>query len=79
MKKNRYILCLLAAGLMLYYALPNLSIHADGVSGYFAISWIILCLFVIAGNLSALLYSPKSVKSYRPGSNSRQKKLRSYH
>lgn len=62
MNKNRYLLCLLACGAMLYYALPKLNVYDDGLSGVFSISWLVLCLFVIAGNLSALLYSPKSSK-----------------
>ncbi|MDZ5472501.1 hypothetical protein SM124_12145 [Bacillus sp. 31A1R] len=59
MNKNRYLLCLLVCGMMLYYAVPNLSVFSEGPSGIFAISWLVLALFVIAGNLSALLYAPK--------------------
>lgn len=62
MNKNRYLLCLLACGAMLYYALPNLNVYDEGLSGVFSISWLVLCLFVIAGNLSALLYAPKKSK-----------------
>lgn len=62
MNKNRYLLCLLACGAMLYYALPNLNVYDDGLAGVFSISWLVLCLFVIAGNLSALLYTPKKPK-----------------
>lgn len=59
MKKNRYLLCLLAAGALGYYALPRLPIHEGGFAGTFAIIWLAFCLLVIAGNLSALLYAPK--------------------
>ncbi|MFE8704200.1 hypothetical protein ACFYKX_26915 [Cytobacillus sp. FJAT-54145] len=59
MNKNRYLLCLLACGVMLYYALPNLSVFSEGPQGIFALSWLLLALFVVAGNLSALLYAPK--------------------
>lgn len=62
MSKNRYLLCLLACGAMLYYALPNLNVFEDGLAGIFSIAWLLLCLFVIAGNLSALLYAPKKTK-----------------
>ena len=78
MKKNRYILCLLAAGMMLYYALPKLAIHDTGAAGIFAISWIVLCLFVIAGNLSALLYAPKKTANKNIITKQKRKKLRSY-
>lgn len=63
MNKNRYLLCLLACGAMLYFALPRLPIHDEGIAGVFSISWLLLCLVVIAGNLSALLYTPKKAKS----------------
>ncbi|MFD2446326.1 hypothetical protein ACFSO7_20405 [Bacillus sp. CGMCC 1.16607] len=63
MKKNRYILCLLLGGLLLYYAVPRFSIFSEGAEGIFTISWLILALLVIAGNLTAILYSPKRIKS----------------
>lgn len=44
---------------MLYFAVPRLSVTAAGAQGYFAITWLIFALIVIAGNLTALLYSPK--------------------
>jgi hypothetical protein len=43
---------------MLYYAVPRLHVLAPGVQGIFAASWLILALFVIAGNLTAILYFP---------------------
>lgn len=65
MNKNRYLLCLLLCGLMLYYAAPRMGVFNGGAEGIFAISWLALALFVIAGNLSALLYAPK--KAAVPG------------
>jgi hypothetical protein len=62
MKKNRMILCLLICGLLLYYAVPNLSIEAGGAAGIFAISWLGFALLAIGGNLVSLLYSPKKQK-----------------
>lgn len=59
MKKNRYLLCLLLSAFMLYFAVPRLSVSAEGLEGIFAISWLALALFVIAGNLIGLLYTPK--------------------
>jgi hypothetical protein len=78
-KKNRYLLCLLLCGLMLYFAVPRLSIFAAGAEGIFAIVWLSFALVVIAGNLTALLYSPKK----RTGSSRQmmqmRKKSRSFH
>ncbi|TKC15790.1 hypothetical protein [Robertmurraya kyonggiensis] len=79
MNKNRYLLCLLVCGVMLYYALPKLSVTADGLAGIFSISWLLLCLFVIAGNLSALLYAPKKSKTANKTTSIKsRKKLRQY-
>jgi hypothetical protein len=61
MKKNRYLLCLLLCGFMLYFAVPRLSVFAEGLQGTFSIVWLAFALIVIAGNLTALLYSPKRV------------------
>ncbi len=61
--KQRYILCILLAGLMLYYAVPRLSVHAAGMEGIFAISWLALAAIVLLGNLSALMYAPKKAKN----------------
>lgn len=62
MKKNRYLLCILASAAMLYFALPRLPIHEGGLGGIFAFSWLAFCLIVIAGNLSALLYAPRKLR-----------------
>lgn len=77
MKKNRYLLCLLLCGFMLYFAVPRLSVFAEGLEGTFSLVWLAFALIVIAGNLTALLYSPKRVGKARPGTSIR-KKSRSY-
>lgn len=59
MQRNRYILCLLICGFMLYYAVPRLHVLAPGVQGIFSVAWLIFALFVIAGNLTGILYFPK--------------------
>lgn len=52
---------------MLYYAVPKLSIFAEGMEGVFAITWLSFALIVIAGNLTAMLYSPKrNAKNRQP-------------
>ncbi|MGG5254788.1 hypothetical protein ACQYAD_15240 [Neobacillus sp. SM06] len=79
MKRNRYLLCLLASFFLLYYAVPRLSVTAEGPQGVFALAWLVLALFVIAGNLTGLLYHPKRpAKAGRPQSERFRKKTRSY-
>lgn len=63
MKKNRYLLCLLVGGLLLYFAVPRLNVLSEGVEGLFSISWLAFAIIVIAGNLTALLYAPKKTIS----------------
>ncbi|MEH7176487.1 hypothetical protein [Neobacillus vireti] len=77
MKKNRYILCLLLCGLMIYFAVPRLSVGAEGLGGIFALAWLAFALIVMAGNLTALLYSPKTAVRSRK-QHSINKKSRSY-
>lgn len=60
--KNRLLLCLLICGVLLYYAVPRLSINAAGLEGIFAMAWIFFALIVIGGNLVGLMYSPKKGK-----------------
>ncbi|MEK3991464.1 MULTISPECIES: hypothetical protein [Robertmurraya] len=59
MKKNRYLFCLLATGVMLYYGVPELSAYNAGTAGIYSVAWLVLAVFVIAGNLSAIMYAPK--------------------
>lgn len=63
MKTNRYLLCLLFSIVLLYFAVPRLYVYNDGLQGIFAITWIAFVLIVIAGNLTALLYTPKKITS----------------
>ena len=78
LKKNRYLLCLLLCGFMLYFAVPKLSIQAEGLEGIFSISWLAFALIVIAGNLTAMLYSPKKAAKKRQQLRV-NKKSRSYY
>ena len=77
MNKNRYILCLLLCALLVYYAVPRLPINLSGIEGTFAIAWLFLALMVVAGNLSAILYTPKQRKKITQSMPSK-KKIRSY-
>ncbi|QED48917.1 hypothetical protein [Cytobacillus dafuensis] len=80
MKKNRYLLCLLVCGALLYFALPRLDIFSVGLEGIFAMTWLAFALFVIAGNLTALLYSPKKLMtSTRSQAINERKKARSFY
>ena len=48
--------------MLLYFAVPRLSVSSAGVEGIFAITWLLFALMVIAGNLTGLLYTPGSQK-----------------
>ncbi|EIJ79257.1 hypothetical protein PB1_16909 [Bacillus methanolicus PB1] len=78
--KNRYLLCLLICALLFYYAVPNLSVFAEGIEGIFALVWLAFALLVISGNLTALLYLPKTAKRGKRMIHRRpsRKKARSY-
>jgi accessory gene regulator protein AgrB len=79
MNKNRYLFCLLASGMLLYYAVPRLSISSLGVEGIFAASWILFSLFVISGNLIGLLYTPGKQKKQQPVGKQMKKRIKSRH
>lgn len=74
--KQRLLLCLLLCGVLLYYAVPRLSLKTGGVESVFAVSWLLLALFAIAGNLTGLLYSPK--KKRKQSGQKEYKKMRDY-
>lgn len=78
LKKNRYLLCLLLCGFMLYFAIPRLSVTADGAQGLFSLAWLSFALIVIAGNLTGLLYAPKK-QIQKHHSERLKKKSRSFH
>ncbi|MDQ6599921.1 hypothetical protein E2K98_11280 [Bacillus salipaludis] len=76
MKKNRYLLCLLLCGAMLYYAVPQLSVTAPGQKGIFALAWLAFALMVIAGNLTGILYSPKkAAQKHQPNRSKRKSRM----
>lgn len=74
MKKNRYLLCLLVCGMLLYFAVPRLGVFNGSSEGIFAISWLAFALMVIAGNLTALLYSPKKSFTHTRGKTVQERK-----
>ncbi|MFD4929054.1 hypothetical protein ACFWMS_08995 [Peribacillus butanolivorans] len=73
--KQRLLLCLLLCGVMLYYAVPRLSLESGGLESLFAGSWLLFALLAIAGNLTGILYSPKKHKVKR---KMEYKRLRQY-
>jgi hypothetical protein len=79
MNKNRYFICLLVSGVLLYYAVPRLSIYSAGVEGYFSIIWLLFALMVIAGNLTGLLYTPKKRKQQQSDVFKGRKQVKSRH
>ncbi len=79
MNKNRYVLCLLASGMLLYYAVPRLSVSSTSVEGIFAITWLSFALMVIAGNLTGLLYTPRNQKGQQISDDQVKKRIKSRH
>ncbi|KAA0562288.1 hypothetical protein F0342_17895 [Bacillus sp. CH30_1T] len=75
--KQRYILCLLFTGALIYYGAPRISIFAEGLQGTFAIGWLVLATFVVAGNLAALLYTPKGISKGKKLKSKPVRKVRS--
>ncbi|WP_246941185.1 hypothetical protein [Bacillus pinisoli] len=63
--RNRLMLCLLICGVLMYYAVPRLTIHFSGLDGIFAFSWFMLAFLVIGGNLAGFLYTAKKEKKKR--------------
>lgn len=57
--KNRILLSLLCIGALLYVAVPRLPMGEDGLAGWFALAWLVLCLMAVGGNIAALMYLPK--------------------
>ncbi len=78
MMRNRVILCLLICAVLMYYAVPRLTIHFSGLEGMFGFAWFMLALLVIGGNLSGLLYSAKKHKMRVQKNKLRSQKARSY-
>jgi hypothetical protein len=81
MNRNRYLLCLLICGLMLYFAVPRLSLGTNGAEEAFSIVWLMFALIVMAGNLTGLLYQPKKhlQQQGRPSKQPLRKKKRYDH
>ncbi|RFU70752.1 hypothetical protein D0469_05380 [Peribacillus saganii] len=63
--RQRLLLCFLLGGVMLYYAVPRLSLTTGGKESLFAAMWLLLALFVMGGNLAGMLYQPKKQKAQK--------------
>lgn len=57
--KNRILLSLLCIGALLYVAVPRLPMGEDGLAGWSALAWLVVCLMAVGGNIAALMYLPK--------------------
>ncbi|MDP4085981.1 MAG: hypothetical protein Q8934_15360 [Bacillota bacterium] len=79
MKKNRYLLCLLATGFMLYFAVPRLTVTIHDLRGIFSLIWLVFALIVVSGNLIGLLYSPKKQNKLSGQKQKVGRKSRSFH
>ncbi|WP_316570954.1 hypothetical protein [Neobacillus sp. YIM B06451] len=55
MAKNRYMLCFLVAIFLIYYGGPRLPLDFASTDGIFTLSWTILALLVVGGNLTGAL------------------------
>ncbi|MFJ7637552.1 hypothetical protein ACIQZM_16170 [Peribacillus sp. NPDC097206] len=73
--KQRLLLCLLLCGVMLYYAVPRLSLESGGPESLFGGTWLLFALLAVAGNLTGILYSPAKRKVKR---QHQKKRLREY-
>lgn len=74
--KQRLLLCLLLCGVMLYYAVPRLSLETGGLESIFGGTWLLFALLAVAGNLTGILYSPKKQKVKR---HHEMKRVREYY
>ncbi|MGE7779668.1 hypothetical protein ACQKL0_06885 [Peribacillus sp. NPDC097264] len=73
--KQRLLLCLLLCGVMLYYAVPRLTLESGGLESLFGGTWLLFALLAVAGNLTGILYSPAKRKGKRLHE---KKRLREY-
>lgn len=65
---------------MLYYGVPELSAYNAGTAGIYSVAWLVLAVFVIAGNLSAIMYAPKKrrVTEVKLSKKQVRRKVRAY-
>ncbi|WP_409270904.1 hypothetical protein V1499_16205 [Neobacillus sp. SCS-31] len=72
MAKNRYMLCFLLAIFLIYYGGPRLPLDFVSTDGIFTVSWTVLALLVVGGNLAGAL----KVKGAAGGGTVRTKEQR---
>jgi hypothetical protein len=59
--KQRYLICLLLAGVLISYGIQYLPLGEGGASGWFALSWLVFAGMVLLSNLFAWVRShPKN-------------------
>lgn len=76
--KNRLILSLLAALALVYFSVPYLPEMEPGLGGWFSAVWLMFAVFVIGGNLSALMYRlyPQQSDEAAPIKQTNKKKVK---
>lgn len=76
--KQRCILSIICALMMLYYAMPKLHFEAAGLPKYFSVAWLLFAMLAIGGNLGELLFSEQKQKVVADFTQAEQKRMRSY-
>lgn len=55
--KQRFLICLLLAGILFSYGLQYLPLGEGGVAGWFALCWVAFACIVLISNLLAWVHS----------------------
>ncbi len=76
--KQRYILSIVCALMMLYYAIPKLHFNTSGLPKYFSVAWLLFALIAIGGNLGELLFTERKQKVVVDFTKTEQKRMRGY-
>lgn len=76
--KQRWLVSIMSALALLYYALPRLPFDASGLPQYFSLLWLVFALLAIGGNLAAFLYAEPKRKSVLDLTKEEHERERSY-
>lgn len=63
MRKNRLFLCFLLGVTIVFYGVPYLNFQGDLKTTIFSFSWLLFAMMAISGNLVAILYRKRIIKS----------------
>jgi hypothetical protein len=71
------ILYILLAGAVVYFALPHLDFSSSSsLESLFSLVWLMFALFVIGGNMTGLIYTPKKRLTKHSAVSKYQKKTK---